>query len=94
MFSAKEVVVGDCVMTVDGKEAVTEITSATHFGVYTAVTAHALIVANGIIASPFSVENDPHKLNDGIISSFLYFLKKMSAKVGIGLRGAKEPSKY
>mmetsp|Transcript_62124 Transcript_62124/g.106689 ORF Transcript_62124/g.106689 Transcript_62124/m.106689 type:complete len:414 (+) Transcript_62124:55-1296(+) len=91
MFSAKEVVVGDCVMTVDGKETVTEITSATHFGVYTAVTAHALIVASGIIASPFSVENDPRRQQDNVgTSSFLVnFLNTFFGKVSTGLRGAK-----
>jgi len=90
MFSAKDVAVGDCVRTVDGKEAVSEITSATHFGVYTAVTAHALIVANGIIASPFSVDNDPRReqYNAGTSSFLVNFLNTFFAKVNTGLRGA------
>jgi len=91
MFNANKIAVGDCVMTVDGKETVSEVTSATHFGVYTAVTAHALIVASGIIASPFSVENDPRRQQDNVgTSSFLVnFLNTFFGKVSTGLRGAK-----
>jgi len=93
MLRANQVLVGDCVMTVDGKETVSEITSATHFGVYTAVTAHTLIVAGGIIASPFSVNNDPHrhKYIDGTSAILVNYLTQFAAEVGTGLRGAKEP---
>lgn len=55
---AAEIVVGDCLFTVDGKETVTEITSATKFGIYTAITKNKFIVVDGIVASPYSLAND------------------------------------
>jgi hypothetical protein len=55
--TASKLVVGDCLLTVDGKETLIEITSDTKFGVYTATTKDEFIVAGGIIVSPYSVEN-------------------------------------
>eukprot|EP00613_Pedinella_sp_CCMP2098_P042391 CAMPEP_0171792860 /NCGR_PEP_ID=MMETSP0991-20121206/67214_1 /TAXON_ID=483369 /ORGANISM="non described non described, Strain CCMP2098" /LENGTH=123 /DNA_ID=CAMNT_0012403017 /DNA_START=143 /DNA_END=510 /DNA_ORIENTATION=- len=58
VLPASELVVGDCLLTVDGKETLFEVSSsATDYGIYTAVTQHTFIVANGIVASPFSIEN-------------------------------------
>jgi hypothetical protein len=90
--SAAEVGIGDCVKTIHGKESITEITSATHFGVYTAVTADAFIVADGFVASSFSTENDPGRHQETGASAFLLaVLERLSGKPysGLGhLRGA------
>jgi len=55
---ASELLIGDCLMTVDGKETLVEITSpAKDYGIYTAITHDMFIVVNGIVASSFSIEN-------------------------------------
>ena len=51
---ARELKVGDCVMTVDGDEAVASIASSKKKGIFTAVTEDKFIVVDGVIASPFS----------------------------------------
>mmetsp|Transcript_85029 Transcript_85029/g.170154 ORF Transcript_85029/g.170154 Transcript_85029/m.170154 type:complete len:398 (-) Transcript_85029:283-1476(-) len=80
---ASELVVGDCLMTVDGKETLFEVSkAATDYGIYTAVTQHTFIVTNGIVASPFSIENvkerPEHKR-----ASFVGFAKKLASKAGL-----------
>jgi hypothetical protein len=55
---ASELVVGDCLLTVDGKETITEVSSSVKPGVYTAITKDKFIVVNGIVASPFSKNSD------------------------------------
>ena len=52
--TAGELVVGDCVFTIDGKETLIEITTTEKSGVYTAVTQNKFIVVDGIVASPYS----------------------------------------
>jgi hypothetical protein len=59
--TASTLVVGDCVLTVDGKESLTEISSAAKNGVYTAITQDKYIVVDGVVASPFSKDSDPAK---------------------------------
>jgi hypothetical protein len=58
VVTAGALVVGDCVLTVDGKETLTAISAGTNFGVFTAVTEGKFIVVNGIVASPFSERSD------------------------------------
>jgi len=55
---ASELLVGDCLLTVDGKETLTEITSVVANGIYTAVTKAKFIVVDSIVASPFSRDSD------------------------------------
>jgi hypothetical protein len=45
--------VGDCIMTVSGREKVAAVETMSGEGVYTLVTNEEFIVVNGIIASPF-----------------------------------------
>jgi len=55
---ASELSVGDCLLTADGKETLTEIASVVANGVYTAVTKAKFILVDGIVASPFSRDSD------------------------------------
>jgi len=55
---ASELLVGDCLFTVDGKETLTEISSVVANGIYTAVTKAKFIVVDSIVASPFSRDSD------------------------------------
>lgn len=55
---ASTLVVGDCLFTISGKETLMAIATSLKFGVYTAVTKNKFIVVDGIVASPFSLEND------------------------------------
>jgi len=55
---ASELFVGDCLLTTDGKETLTEINSVVASGIYTAVTKEKFIVVDGIVASPFSRDSD------------------------------------
>ena len=54
VVTAGKLVVGDCVVTMDGKETLVEITTTEKSGVYTAVTKNKFIVVDGIVASPYS----------------------------------------
>jgi hypothetical protein len=58
LVTASELVVGDCLLTTDGKETLTEISSSLKSGVYTAITKDEFIVVDGIVASPFSKNSD------------------------------------
>ena len=59
--TAGELVVGDCLITIDGKETLMEISSTPKSGVYTAITQDKFIFVNGVVASPFSKDSDPEK---------------------------------
>jgi hypothetical protein len=88
LLPASQLQIGDCLITVDGKETLVEISTATKFGVYTAITAHKYIVADGFVASPFSIENDQHQATDEPVSSFIMsFLENF--KTSMGLRGSR-----
>jgi hypothetical protein len=53
--SAQELVLGDCIFTVDGKENILNIDPVVLNGVYTAITNDTYIVVNDIVVSPFSI---------------------------------------
>jgi hypothetical protein len=59
--TASELVVGDCLLTMDGKETLMEIESAKKKGVYTAITQDEFIMVDGVVASPFSKKSRPSK---------------------------------
>ena len=54
---ASSVLVGDCVMTVSGKDMVSTVETVQGKGLYTIVTKEEYVVVNGIIASPFAVNH-------------------------------------
>jgi hypothetical protein len=54
---ASSVSVGDCVMTVSGKDMVSTVATVKGKGLYTVVTKEEYVVVNGIIASPFAVNH-------------------------------------
>jgi len=59
--TAGELVVGDCVLTADGKETLMEVSSTAKTGVFTAITQDKFIIVDGIVASSFSKDSDPAK---------------------------------
>jgi len=59
VVTAGELVVGDCLLTADGKETLMEISWTEKYGVYTAVTENQFIVVDGVVASPFSKDQHP-----------------------------------
>jgi hypothetical protein len=59
LVTANELVVGDCLLTIDGKETLVDISSTMKSGVYTAITKDKFIVVDGIVASPYSKNTDP-----------------------------------
>lgn len=59
--TAAELVVGDCLLTIDGKETLVEVSSEAKNGVFTAITKDKYIVVDGVVASPFSKNTDPMK---------------------------------
>ena len=61
VITADELAVGDCLLTIDGKETLMEISSAAKMGVFTAITQGKFIVVNGVVASAFSKDSDPAK---------------------------------
>jgi len=61
VVTAGELVVGDCLLTADGKETVVGISQVEKYGVYTAVTEDKFIVVDGVVASPFSKDSHPEK---------------------------------
>ena len=52
-LSASEIVVGDCVETVTGREQIVSVESMEGKGIYTLIAMEELLVINGIIATPF-----------------------------------------
>ena len=57
MTPARSLKVGDCVNTINGRDAITTITQQPGQGAYTVVAMEELIVVNGIVASPFGGVN-------------------------------------
>lgn len=51
---ASEVMVGDCVQTADGQDAVVAKSQVQEKGIYTVVTENEYVVVNGVVASPFA----------------------------------------
>lgn len=52
--TASALVVGDCLLTVHGKETLAEVAHVKQRGIYTAVTDQRFLVVDGFVASPFS----------------------------------------
>jgi len=61
VVTAGELVVGDCLRTVDGKETLVDIYWTAKHGVYTAVTEDKFVVVNGVVASSFSKDLHPEE---------------------------------
>ena len=87
LVTADSLNINDCLLTTSGEDVITAITFVKGHGVYTVVTKDgALIVVNGIVASPFAVN---HLLADSFynIHRFLFklvsfdFLNKFSMSV-------------
>jgi Hint module len=57
LLYASEVRVGDCVLTVSGKETVSAVEIVLGEGLYTIVTGAEFLVVNGIVVSPFGVNH-------------------------------------
>ena len=57
MVSADQVVVGDCVETVSGREQVVSVGKIEGKGIYTIIAMEELIVVNGIVATPYGGVN-------------------------------------
>lgn len=96
LVSANKVSVGDCVMTVNGKETVTSSERILEEGIYTIVSGEDLVVVDGIVASPFAMNHfipnmfyNIHRYLFSIMPSFLS--SKMMESVSIV---ADEISKY
>jgi hypothetical protein len=59
LVTAGALVVGDCLLTVDGKETLVDVSQSVKAGVYTATTDDKYIVVSGFVASPFSNDSGP-----------------------------------
>ena len=57
LLYASSVNVGDCIMTVSGKDMVSTVETVQGKGLYTIVTKEEYVVVNGIIASPFAANH-------------------------------------
>jgi hypothetical protein len=62
--TANKLIAGDCLVTIDGKETLMEISSVEMNGIYTATTENTFIVVDGIVASPYSMNSRPVNLID------------------------------
>jgi predicted extracellular nuclease len=54
---ASSVIVGDCVMTMSGRDMVSTVETVQGKGLYTVVTKEEYVVVNGIVASPFAANH-------------------------------------
>jgi Hint module len=68
---ASEVRVGDCILTLSGKEAVSAVQIVQGEGLYTIVTGAEFLVVNGIVVSPFGANHEAAHLYYNI-HRFLY----------------------
>ena len=57
VIAASQVVVGDCVQTVSGREQVVSVGKVEGKGIYTVIAMEELIVVNGIVATPYGGVN-------------------------------------
>jgi intein/homing endonuclease len=57
LINAKEVSVGDTVITVNGRETVTSVSNIDREGMYTVITLEEFIVVNNVVASPYAVSH-------------------------------------
>jgi len=84
--TAGELVVCDCLLTVDGKETFIEIEASPKNGVFTAITQDQFIVVNGVVASPYSQISDPREKYEKYLSE----LKLSSGRKLVGAKGKKK----
>mmetsp|Transcript_4368 Transcript_4368/g.9256 ORF Transcript_4368/g.9256 Transcript_4368/m.9256 type:complete len:392 (+) Transcript_4368:21-1196(+) len=80
--TASELVVGDCVLTIDGKETLMDISATAKYGVFTAITQDKFIVVDGIVASPYSQIYDPRE-------KYVKYLSELNLATERKLVGAK-----
>ena len=86
--SASEIVVGDCVETVHGREPIVLVESMEGKGIYTLITMEELLVINGIIATPFGGINPTlanmyynlHRLVYSLLGSYVYTMHELVQK--------------
>jgi len=78
---AGELVIGDCIITVDGKETLSEISSAVKNGVYTAITPDKYIVVDRIVVSPYSKNFNPSRPAEEYDNFRLELEKKRNRKL-------------
>jgi len=77
--------VGDCVLTADGKETLMEVSSTAKTGVFTAITQDKFIVVDGIIASSYSKDSDPAKPENDYIKYRLELEEKRERRLDMRL---------
>ena len=88
--TAGELVVGDCLMTTDGKETLIEITSSEKSGVYTATTKDKFIVVDGVVASPYSLRSRPAAVLWDLVKYSAEWKRNAVSYIKKHLRGAAE----
>lgn len=88
--TASELVVGDCLMTTDGKETLIEITSSEKSGVYTATTKDKFIVVDGVVASPYSLHSRPAAVLWDLVKHSAEWKRSAVSYIKKHLRGAAE----
>jgi hypothetical protein len=74
--TASELVVGDCLLTMDGKETLMAVSSVEKNGVYTATTQDKFLVVDGIVASPYSKKSHPSNKAGWDLSKYGMDLKR------------------
>jgi len=87
-LSASNIVVGDCVETVQGREQIVSVESMEGKGIYTLITMEELLVINGIIATPFGGINPTlaniyynlHRLVYSLLGSNAFTMHEMVQK--------------
>ena len=57
--AVEDVIVGDCVQIVSGREYVVSVGKMEGKGIYTVIAMEELILVNGIVATPFCGVNPP-----------------------------------
>jgi len=83
IISAKDISLGDTIISVDGKETVTAVSDFDCEGIYTVVTLEEFIVVNNIVASPYalfhflghlyySIHKFLYKVNPGIVKHQIF----------------------
>jgi len=60
---ASELDIGDCIVTVDGNEAIVDVSFIKDIGARSVATKSSFIVVNGIVASPFARVKASSKFN-------------------------------
>ena len=90
LVAAVDVIVGNCVQTVSGREQVVSIGKVQGKGIYTVITMEELIVVNGIIATPFGGVNPTLANIYYNLYRVMYSVTPTWIKTGRGMQGATE----